>query len=225
VWHRRWTISARSPTRVHDSHDELNHPAPRLIAGAWLVFLLMANEFSELTLSTPRIVLRPLSQADIPDVRLSCADDLTQRWLPLPSPCTLEAATDFCTMMAPRLRESGDGFHSAMADPASGRLVGSISLKKTDWQTLTSEVGYWVSPWARGRGLAAEATRTLAEWLLGEQGFERLELRAATGNTASQRVADKAGFTREGVLRNAGLIHAGRVDLAVYSKISADLAD
>jgi RimJ/RimL family protein N-acetyltransferase len=80
-------------------------------------------------------------------------------------------------------------------------------------------------PWGRERGLAAEATRALAEWLLGKHGFERLELRAATGNTAPQRVAVKAGFTREGVLRNAGLIHAGRADLALYSKISADLAD
>jgi RimJ/RimL family protein N-acetyltransferase len=122
-----------------------------------------------------------------------------------------------------RSRESGDGIHFAMADPGSGRLLGSISLKKTDWRALTSEVGYWVSPWAHGRGLAAEATRALAEWLLGKQGFERLELRAATGNTASQRVAVKAGFTREGVLRSAGFVHAGRVDLAVYSKINADL--
>jgi RimJ/RimL family protein N-acetyltransferase len=185
----------------------------------------MGNAFPELTLTTPRIVLRALAAADIPDVQLSCADELTQRWLPLPDPYTLEAAADYCTVTAPRFRESGDGICLAMADPDSGRLLGSISLKETNWRALTSEVGYWVSPWARGRGLAAEATRLLAEWLLGEQGFERLELRAATGNTASQRVAVKAGFTHEGMLRNAGFVHAGRVDLAVYSKISTDLAD
>lgn len=184
----------------------------------------MANVFPEPTLSTSRIMLRPLTEADIPDVQLSCADEVTQRWLPLPSPYTLEAAAEFCTVIAPRFRESGDGIDLAMADPDSGRLLGAISLKKTDWRALTSEVGYWVSPWARGRGLAAEAARALAEWLLVEQGFERLELRAAIGNTASQQVAVKAGFTREGVLRNAGFVHAGRVDLAVYSKINADLA-
>jgi RimJ/RimL family protein N-acetyltransferase len=185
----------------------------------------MANAFPELTLGTPRIVLRPLAGGDIADVQVSCADGLTQRWLPLPDPYTLQAAADYCTVIAPRFRESGDGIHLALADPGSNRLLGSISLKKTDWQALTSEVGYWVAPWARGRGLAAEATRLLAEWLLGRQGFERLELRAATGNTASQRVAVKAGFTREGVLRNAGFVHGGRVDLAVYSMIGTDLAD
>ena len=185
----------------------------------------MANAFPELTLSTQRIVLRPLAGGDIPDVQLSCADELTQRWLPLLNPYTLQAAADYCTVIAPRFRESGGGIHLAMADAGSNQLLGSISLKKTDWQALTSEVGYWVSPWARGRGFAVEATRALAEWLLGRQGFERLELRAATGNTASQRVAEKAGFTREGILRNAGFIHGGRVDLAVYSMISNDLAD
>ena len=110
-----------------------------------------------------------------------------------------------------------------MADPDSSRLVGSISLEETDWRALTSEAGYWVSPWARGCGLATEATRVLADWLLGNQGFERLGLRVATGNTVWQRVAVRAGFKREGVLRNAGFVHAGRVDLAVYSKIGTDL--
>ena len=58
---------------------------------------------------------------------------------------------------------------------------------------------------------------------LREHGFERMELRAATGNLASQRVAEKAGFVREGVARNAGRVHAGRVDLVVYSLTRADL--
>ncbi|WP_329183483.1 GNAT family protein [Actinacidiphila glaucinigra] len=82
----------------------------------------------------------------------------------------------------------------------------------------------WVSPWARGRGIAAEATRALATWLLADQGFQRLELRAATGNTASQRVAAKAGLRREGVLRDAGFVHTGRVDLVVFSLVRGDLA-
>ena len=62
-----------------------------------------------------------------------------------------------------------------------------------------------------------------ASWALREQGFERVELRAATGNLASQRVAEKAGFVREGVARNAGHVTHGRVDLVVYSLTRADL--
>ena len=61
--------------------------------------------------------------------------------------------------------------------------------------------------------------------MLRDQGFERLELRAATGNLASQRVAEKAGFTREGVLRNAGYVHDGRVDMVVYALVRGDPLD
>jgi RimJ/RimL family protein N-acetyltransferase len=65
-------------------------------------------------------------------------------------------------------------------------------------------------------------TFRLRSWVLRDQGFERVELRAATGNLASQRVAEKAGFTREGVLRNAGSVNAGRVDMVVYSLVRGD---
>jgi RimJ/RimL family protein N-acetyltransferase len=69
------------------------------------------------------------------------------------------------------------------------------------------------------------AVAQLALWALQEQHFERIELRIATGNVASQRVADSCGFVHEGVLRNAGSIHAGRVDLIVYSLIPGDLLE
>jgi RimJ/RimL family protein N-acetyltransferase len=51
-----------------------------------------------------------------------------------------------------------------------------------------------------------------------------LQLRAATGNAGSNRVAEKAGFTREGVARNAGTVHGGRVDLVVWSLVPGDLS-
>jgi len=80
-----------------------------------------------------------------------------------------------------------------------------------------------VAPWARGGGVASRATRTLAQWAIVEHGFERVELFAATGNVASQGVAQKAGFVREGVARNAGYVHDGRVDMVLFSLIPDDL--
>ncbi|MFF3946404.1 GNAT family N-acetyltransferase [Streptomyces sp. NPDC001902] len=180
--------------------------------------------FPDTVLRTERLLLRPFTPDDAHDTRASCEDPHTQRWLPLPRPYTLDDATAWCTTVSHALRESGDGIHFAVTDADGGRLVGTVGLKRTDWRALTSEVGYWVSPWARGRGIATEATRALATWLLAEQGFQRLELRAATGNTASQRVATKAGLRREGVLRNAGFVHTGRVDLVVFSLVPGDLA-
>jgi RimJ/RimL family protein N-acetyltransferase len=56
-----------------------------------------------------------------------------------------------------------------------------------------------------------EATVALSRWALTEAAFERVILRIAPGNKASIRVAEKAGFTYEGVARNSGIVHAGRV--------------
>lgn len=103
------------------------------------------------------------------------------------------------------------------------RLHGCIDLKKTQWAAGTTEIGYWVAPWGRGAGLAGRAASVLARWALLELGLERVEIRAAGGNIASQRAAESAGFTREGLLRNAGHTHAGRVDLVVHSLVRADL--
>jgi RimJ/RimL family protein N-acetyltransferase len=86
-----------------------------------------------------------------------------------------------------------------------------------------TEVSYAIASDVRGFGLAAEAVDALAIALILEHGFQRVELRVAPGNTASRRVAEKAGFTYEGLLRNAGHVHGGRVDLEVWSFVAADL--
>ncbi|GAA2452063.1 GNAT family N-acetyltransferase [Streptomyces pulveraceus] len=179
--------------------------------------------FPETVLHSRRLVLRAFGTRDIPDTRASCSDSLTQRWLPLPRPYTLDDATAWCTTTAHAMRDSGDGIQFAITDAGTKRLMGQVGLKKTDWRALVSEVGYWVSPWARGHGIAVEATRTLAHWLLINQRFQRMELRAATENTASQAVALKAGFHREGTLRNAGFVYGGRVDLVLFSLLPGDL--
>ncbi|MFD8596795.1 GNAT family N-acetyltransferase [Kitasatospora sp. NPDC059646] len=181
------------------------------------------SAFPETVLRTDRLVLRPFIAEDAVDTQLACSDELTQRWLPLPRPYTLDHASSWCTEISHRLRASGDGIHFAITDAVTGRLLGTVGLKKTDWPALVSEVGYWMAPWARGRGTAAEATRAVGDWLLRQQNFQRVVLFAATGNVASQRVAEKAGFRREGLLRNAGYVHGGRVDLFAYSLIPTDL--
>ncbi|WP_406445484.1 GNAT family N-acetyltransferase [Streptomyces sp. NBC_00631] len=179
--------------------------------------------FPETVLHTGRLILRPFTDAAIKDPQASRDDALTQRWLPLPRPYTLDDATAWCTSVARSLRESGDGIHFAVADARTGRLMDTVGLKRTDWRAQVSEVGHWISPWARGRGVAAEATRASAQRLLIGQEFQRLELLTATENTASQKAAIKAGFHREGLLRNAGSVHTGRVALVLFSPLPHDL--
>jgi RimJ/RimL family protein N-acetyltransferase len=179
--------------------------------------------FPDVTLETPRLVLRPYRADDAVDLVRACNDELIQQWLPLPSPYTDADAAAWCTQLAPAFRTSGEGIELAAARRSDDRLIGSFGLKRTDWRGRTTEIGYWVAPWGRGAGLATEAVGAIARWLLIDQGFERLALRAAPGNVASQRVAEKAGFTREGIARNAGFTNAGRVDLVVFSLVRSDL--
>jgi ribosomal-protein-serine acetyltransferase len=167
------------------------------------------------------VVLRALEEQDIDAVAGACNDPETTRWLPLPRPYGRPEARWFIDIFAPTTRESGAGLIRAIE--RDGRLVGCVDVKRVDWAARTAEVGYWVAPWGRGSGAATRATLAISRWTLREQGFERVELRAATGNRASQRVAEKAGFVREGIARNAGHVRGGRVDLVVYSLTRADL--
>ena len=175
------------------------------------------RSFPSVTLDSAGIRLRPPTAADVPAVAEACADDLIQAWLPLPNPYTEADARWFCLDFARGQQASGAGL--VLVIELSGRLAGAIDLNRTDWRSRTTDIGYWTAPWARGRGVMTAAVALLARWVLAGQGFARVQVRAATGNIASQRVAEAAGFTREGVQRSAGVTHSGRVDLVVYSLI------
>lgn len=185
----------------------------------------VVDRFPARVLWSERLVLRPFAADDADDVQEACSDELTRTWLPVPVPFTRELALDWCTRTTPHILGSGDGIWFAAVPRAGGRLAACVGLRRTDWQVRISEIGYWVSPWARRRGYATEAVRTLGRWLLSDLAFERMELRVATGNEASRRVAERAGLTLEGTLRSAGYVHAGRVDMVVYSLVRADLAE
>lgn len=187
--------------------------------------------FPTLTLATPRLSVRPLVAEDAPAVAEVFRDKQTRRWLPMPSdpsdvadpvdPVEIDAGV-WCTSLADERRASGAGDHYGVIRREDDALVGCLWTKHTDWVSRITEVAYAVAPAARGFGLAAEALDGLSIALL-QHGFQRVEVRVAPGNTASRRVAEKAGFTYEGLLRNAGHVHSGRVDLEVWSLVTADL--
>lgn len=85
-----------------------------------------------------------------------------------------------------------------------------------------AEVAYWLKRGARGRGVASRVLRRLAAWAFQELGIARLWLEADPGNTASQRVAEKAGFVREGLLRSHCVRDGARHDCVLFSLLPLD---
>lgn len=177
--------------------------------------------FPDAVLRTERLTLRALREDDVDALVAAVVDPDVQRWLPLPNPYSRAEGLAYIRELAPAARTSGRGLIRAI--DRGGALAGLIDLKRTDWRHRETEIGYWATPAARGRGVMTEAVVGLSRWALTVAAFERVVLRVATGNTASIRVAEKAGFTYEGTARNAGIVHAGRVNLAVYSLIPADV--
>jgi RimJ/RimL family protein N-acetyltransferase len=169
--------------------------------------------------------LREWTDADIPAVAAACGDPEIARWLDqVPQPYTERDAREY---IASTRRGWRDGTIStfAIADRASDEPLGSISIHWLDPEQAVGEVGYWVTLAARGRGVATAAVLLIARWALETCGLERLQLRADVLNAASQRVAEKAGFQREGVLRSARFSprQARRVDFAIYSLLPGEL--
>lgn len=181
------------------------------------------RRFPMLTVSTPRTEVRQLAAADAAAADEIFSDKQTQRWLPLPEEAGRIDGLAWCTDLARQRRDSGDGDHYAVVRREDGLVVGCFWTKRTDWAARVTEVSYTITPHARGFGLAAEAVDALAIALILEHGFQRVEIRVAPGNLASRRVAEKAGFSYEGLLRNAGFVRGGRVDLEVWSIVAADL--
>ena len=103
-----------------------------------------------------------------------------------------------------------------------------MGVRWAEQEEGVAEVGYWVGARARGRGVATAALCLVAEWAFEEvPNLARLQLRADVRNIASNRVAEKAGFTREGVLRSQRYNErlGKRVDFVMWSLLREELRE
>jgi RimJ/RimL family protein N-acetyltransferase len=192
----------------------------------------MTGTFPNISISTERLVLRALDEDDVPALAEMMNDEQVGAWTDIPQPFSEDRARGWITEYAPTEREAGRGLGLAVTEFLTQRLVGVIQLCRTDWHIRSTELSYIVAPWARGEGYASEAALATAQWLFTDQKFERIELRTAADNTASQQVAQKIGCISEGVLRNACIAHVRaedgtwsdvRTDFIVWSLLPEDL--
>jgi RimJ/RimL family protein N-acetyltransferase len=171
------------------------------------------------TLTGPRVRLRPWRPDDADAVFSACQDEEIQRWTEVPVPYRREHAEAFVREVAANSWAAGGG-QFAVESTDDGALVGAMTLFPP--RDGVGTAGYWTIAEHRGRGLTGEALRLLSAWALDDLGLRRMQLLVDAANTGSCRVAEAAGYRREGVLRQRS-VHRGRpVDDAVYSLLATD---
>ena len=173
------------------------------------------------TLAGGGVTLRPPRDDDRDAVVATCRDAATVRWFGVPRPYTAEHARRWVHEEAPGEWARGTEAIFVIADRADA-YAGAVDLRVSPHDPAAGEVGCLVAPWARGRGYAVAGLRALTGWGFAELGLRRVQWRAEVGNDASRRVAEKAGFAMEGLLRQGLESDGRRYDCWVGSLLSTE---
>lgn len=171
------------------------------------------------------VVLRMPRESDLDDVVTACNDPVVRRHtMPLaPDPFTIAHARGWLEQGVPAGWAAGEA-HLLIADPDTDRVIGAVAVTGRRDGGHAATLDWWVAPWARGRGVAADAVRATAEWALAN-GLGRLEMLVDAGNTKGNRLAAGAGFTHEGVRRGARPVTATSwQDAVVWARLAGDPA-
>ena len=179
-------------------------------------------------ITTPRLILRSARAGDATALNDAVVEsfEALHPYIPwaqtLPSPAQSEAD---CRRMQARylLREDLALFmFERGADGGEGAFVGGTGLHRIDWQVRRFEIGYWCRNSRVGNGFVTEAVQALTVFAFEQLQARRLEVRMDDKNQPSWRVAERAGFTLEGVLRGESLTPQGELrDMRVYARVSA----
>ncbi|MFJ8895741.1 GNAT family N-acetyltransferase [Leifsonia sp. NPDC102414] len=167
-----------------------------------------------IVLTGSRVVLSVPGAADIDRVTELCAEPAIARWTTVPSPYVRENAETFVLDIVPAAWTSGASRTWAIRESEDGELIGMIGLDGI--RDGEAEIGFWLAPEARGRGLMTAAVALAIDHAFAPEpsglGLERLVWRAFVGNAASASVARRAGFRFEGTRRAGGVQRGVRLD-------------
>jgi RimJ/RimL family protein N-acetyltransferase len=169
------------------------------------------------------VALRLAAERDIPEILIAHQDD-PQLHLRLGydrSPSGAELGRRAEGEAAER--DLGLGIRFTILEPGSDVCRGQVDVHRVDWDNQRAELGIWVAPAARRRGLAAGALRLAGRWLCEHGGLARVEVLTEPGNTAMIAAARTAGFVEEGILRAYVRERGRRVDLTIMSLLPSDL--
>jgi len=170
------------------------------------------HQLPKLRLTDGVVVLRPPDKRDLDAIDRGINDPGVIRGFGSPA----LSARELLALNRRRWRD-GSGPTFAICD-AGDECVGHVFVNLGG--AARGTVGYWLLPEARGRGLATRAVRLISDWAFDEFGLARLQLLTEPSNEPSQRVAQRSGFEREGVLRSYTEIDGRRIDYVMYSRLS-----
>ena len=168
-------------------------------------------------LSTARLTLRPFAPQDAEScLRNWAADEEIYRYLSA-QPQTADEVREWL-FSADKASADPRTYYWAIEETHSGEVVGELFVDNFGTSNRWYEMDWKIGTSFQGKGYAAEAARAAIEYLIREVGFHRIE------NTASERVMQKLGMNKEGILRERFCGKDGRWhDLAGYSLLAHDL--
>jgi ribosomal-protein-serine acetyltransferase len=202
-----------------DARDTAEHRGsvtePPRITAAHVDFCLHVDERTE---------VRPLRAEDAAAVY-----DLTVRnrthlaeWMPWPERVIDVSDTHAFLRDAEREAYEHRAFRAGIR--RGGTLIGAVDLHDINWPNAHAGIGYWLDRDFMGQGIMTRAVRALSEYAFEALDLHRLEIHVAIANARSRRVAERAGFTFEGTLRQVQRLHDRFVDHALYSLLRDEAA-
>ena len=108
----------------------------------------------------------------------------------------------------------------AIAICYKGEMAGQIEYNYIDWANRKTEIGFWLSASFQGKGLATKSCRFLINHAFNELKLNRIEMRCAVENKKSRKICESLGFTKEGIVRQAGWLHDHFIDFVIYGLLA-----
>ena len=183
----------------------------------------MSLAYPESSLSDGVVLLRPWEDTDLAVVEEASRDEYVAQIEHVPVPFTRDAGLHWIAVQHARLAD-GRGWSFAVVELEPNEPVGGAGITFRH-PPGAAEPGVWILEHRRNEGLAARATRLLCHWALtADVGIARVQATVELWNVASQRVLEKLGFQREGLLRAYTSYQGERGDVYLYSLLALDLS-
>jgi RimJ/RimL family protein N-acetyltransferase len=170
------------------------------------------------------LLIRTYREEDVGALFAAARESIAEvgRWLPwCHEHYSIEETRQFINSRA-SLSQGDEWYSFGIFEQDGGRFLGGVGINFINRVHQMANLGYWVRTSDARRGIATIATRVVAKFGFAQIGLQRIEIVAAVDNLPSQRVAEKVGAVREGVVRNRLLIRGASVDAVLFSLVPED---